>query len=155
VKSKTPDEIIAGLGLIPHPEGGHYREIIRSPRRLEIPDSGTRNAVTSIYFLLQKGEVSRWHRVASDEIWIWLEGDAMELHASDLLAYAIHELSHENRQVLVPAHHWQAAKTKGQYSLMACIVAPGFDFQDFELIEPASTPARKLLELHPSTNLFM
>ncbi len=144
-------KLIDELGLMPHPEGGHFCEVIRSSRTIEIPGQGPRSAITSIHFLLTRGERSRWHRVASDEVWIWLEGAPLELHVSDLREYTVEILQPPQRQHVVPAGHWQAARTRGEYSLVACVVAPGFDFADFELIhpdtEPGSEVARGLIAL--------
>src|SRR5579862_1795835 len=72
--------LIAELGLLPHPEGGYYRELFRSGEPVRPADGrGDRAALTTIYFLLASGQHSRWHRVASDEAWHHYEGDALEL----------------------------------------------------------------------------
>jgi uncharacterized protein len=150
---------IEAFKLLPHPEGGYYREVIRSQRPIEMPVQGSRKALTSIYFLLCRSEVSRWHRVASDEVWIWLDGSPLDLHVSDLSGYAVETLQTSNRQWMVPSGHWQAARTQGDYSLMACVVAPGFEFADFELIRPdtqaGSGVAKQLIALRPEAQAFV
>ena len=133
---------IEELELAPHPEGGFYRETHRSPRVLPaLPDyPGDRVACTSILFLLPTGVVSRWHRVRSEELWLLHEGDPLRLSlradpddgATSVL------LSRAAPQAVVPAGMWQQAEvapgTAG-YSLVGCVVAPGFDFEDFEMAE--------------------
>jgi predicted cupin superfamily sugar epimerase len=140
-------QLIDFLGLAPHPEGGHFREVYRSASRVQPLDSRSeRLALTTIYFLLAQGEVSRWHRVASDEVWHYYEGDALELFTLDP------ELGRLGRHVLgpvaegvqpvsvVPAGDWQAARSLGAYTLVGCSVGPSFEFEDFELLgeQPAA-----------------
>jgi uncharacterized protein len=130
--------LIEQLTLEPHPEGGYFREVYRSLSRL-LPGDGRpeRAAVTTICFLLTAGQHSRWHRVRSDEIWHFYEGDPLELFVGPPLFDEVH------RTVLgpaggpgepvcaVPPDWWQAARPLGRYSLVGCTVAPGFDFADF------------------------
>jgi len=128
-------ELVRLLGLSPHPEGGAYSETWRSPVALP-----ARAASTTIYFLLDRGERSRWHRVDADEIWTHLEGGPLEL-----LTWV--EGSEVERRVLgpvdaagtrpvavVPAGVWQAARPAGGYVLSGCTVAPGFEFRSFRLM---------------------
>lgn len=134
-------EIIAQLGLKPHPEGGHYRETWRAPS-----DPGNRAPGTAIYFLLAAGEVSHWHRVDAAEIWHWYAGAALSLSISVEGAFAKeHVLSNDlNRgrpQVIVPAGHWQSARSLGAWTLAGCTVSPGFEFDHFELAAPGWSPA--------------
>ena len=136
-------ELIARLRLEPHPEGGWYREIHRSAELLQTA-RGPRAALTSIYFLLERGQHSRWHVVSSDEIWHHAGGAPLEL-----LVYPP-ATRQARRQVLGPASRgmdgigvvaageWQAARSLGDWSLMGCDVAPGFDFEDFSFV--ASVP---------------
>jgi uncharacterized protein len=160
---------IKRLNLRPHPEGGYYRESIRSPRRLEfrepLPEGAsrteeprTRDAVTSIEFLLTAGEVSRWHCVQSDEVWIWLDGAPLLLldapGQAGPSATAWH-LDAVRRQALIPARHWQAARSQGDFTLCACVVAPGFDFADFELISENHPLAPYLANCHPEALQFL
>lgn len=129
--------LIQRLKLEPHPEGGHYREIWRSANMVQ-PDDGRdeRRAVTTIYFLLAAGEHSRWHRVRSDEVWHFYDGDPLELLTAprDLLSVETVVLGPgpSDRHVhTVPANSWQAARSTGSFSLVGCTVAPGFEFEDF------------------------
>ena len=136
-------EVIDRLALKPHPEGGWYREVQRSRERVTTA-RGDRAALTTIYYLLEQAEHSRWHVVASDEIWHFLGGAALELLSYDPAARAL------RRQVLdraeggcepvavVPAGLWQAARSLGEYSLIGCCVGPGFEFADFRFV--ASLP---------------
>lgn len=133
-------ELIAQLALAPHPEGGHYRETWRSALRVQTTDGRERAALTDIYYLLTAGSFSVWHRVCSDEVWHWYEGEPLEL------LVAAPDLAEHRRIVLgpaaasagpaftVPAHWWQAARPLGEYALCGCTVAPGFDFEDFSFL---------------------
>ena len=128
------DRIIRLLKLKPHPEGGYFRETFR--------DAGGRRAhSTAIYFLLKKGEASRWHRIDAAEVWHWYGGAPLELLiAKDRNKPARHILGSdlakgERPQIVVPAKHWQAARSQGAYTLVGCTVAPGFLFEKFELGE--------------------
>ncbi len=143
-------EIIASLGLAPHPEGGFYRETHRGSLVLEgLPHGGPRAAHTAIYFLLPVGTFSALHRVRSDEVWHHYDGDAVDLHTIDEAGR--HEIIRlgkdlaggELPQHVVPAGAWQAAVPKGdRWALCGCTVAPGFDFADFEMPDRASLLAR-------------
>ena len=135
------EELVRRLGLAPHPEGGFYREIFRSARRVQPFDARpTRHALTLIYFLLADGGASRWHRVASDEAWTWVEGDALELFRLDapLSAFSTHRLGpvaeDAEPAAVIGAGEWQAARTTGAYTLVTCAVGPGFDFADFRMM---------------------
>jgi predicted cupin superfamily sugar epimerase len=136
---KSAREVIARLDLRPHPEGGWFREVHRSPDPVDTPH-GARAAITSIYFLLEAGQVSRWHVVASDEIWHHHHGAPLEL-----LAYQPDSGEFRRRVLgsprdaqepigIVPAGVWQAARSQGGFSLMGCDVGPGFDFADFRFV---------------------
>ena len=131
--------MIRRLRLEPHPEGGHYREIFRSAHLVR-RDSDTRSAVTTIYFLLCRDEISRWHVVASDEIWHHYEGAALEIvtYQPEADRPEIVRLGPEakaSRPVhTVPAGCWQSARTAGEYALVGCTVAPGFEFADFRFV---------------------
>lgn len=133
------DALIHRLQLQPHPEGGHYREVFRSPQQVR-DDRGDRTAVTTIYFLLRSGEVSRWHRVTAVEIWHFYEGDPLELLSYDpatdqLTRFVLGPEQGESQAIaVVPAHHWQAARPLGVHSLVGCTVAPGFEFRDFAFV---------------------
>lgn len=137
----TAAQLRQQLNLQPHPEGGYYRQTFRSAIELEAPQ-GPRAASTAIYFLLEQGDFSAWHRVASDEVWHFYAGDPLELH---LIypdgRYQLHLLgpptARSEPQVVVPAGVWQAACPVGTFTLAGCTVAPGFDFADFDLPERA------------------
>jgi predicted cupin superfamily sugar epimerase len=127
-------ELIATLKLRPHPEGGFYREIFRSTTEVApADDRGSRAALTTIYFLLREGDVSRWHRVTSDEVWHLYEGGPLELLGPIG--------SGEDAPVCtIRAGQWQAARPLTAYVLVGCTVGPGFDFADFRLL--ADDPER-------------
>ena len=143
--------LITALDLSPHPEGGVFREIHRSTARVEPLDGrGERAGLTTIYFLLVSGEASRWHRVASDEAWHFLEGDALELHQADarLESMTTRILGPWGPEAeparVVPAGSWQVARTTGDYTLVGCTVGPGFDFRDFVLLRDLPVEAEGL-----------
>ena len=135
------DQIIDRLALMPHPEGGHFRETYRHE-----PADGGRGATTAIYYLLKAGEVSHWHRIDAVEIWHWYAGgplvlsisenghDAEALHLGPALAQG------QRPQAVVPAGAWQAAESLGAWSLVGCTVAPAFEFDGFELAPPDWRP---------------
>ena len=124
-------QLIETLGLQPHPEGGWYRQIYKSAERVtRHADGAERTALTTIYFLLAEGTYSRWHRVESDEVWQFYEGDALEL---TIRGQAPVVLDAGNRVHVVPARQWQTARPLGAYALAGCTVGPGFEFADFEL----------------------
>ena len=135
------DAIVAALGLQPHPEGGWYREIHRSPAA-----KGERAAVTAIYYLLKAGERSHWHRVDADEIWHWHAGAPLELSLSEdgrfsrALTLGIALATGARPQIVVPARTWQSARSLGGFTLVGCTVAPGFEFSGFEMAPPGWQP---------------
>ncbi len=151
--------LIERLHLRPHPEGGHYAEVFRSTAEVEA-SRGRRAALTSIYFLLRAGEVSRWHRVASDEVWCHLEGAPIELHRLDAATRRVQSVllasvsEQAEPQCTVPAGAWQAARPLGEYSLAACMVAPGFDFEDFTLMNDDDPLRAWLAREHPALAAF-
>ena len=117
--------------------------------------------VTSIYFLLTAGEVSRWHRVRAEEIWHFYEGSAVELlqltpSGGDLERIVLGPLGDRQRPVhCVPAHHWQAARSRGDYSLVGCTVAPAFQFADFALLKDSPALAAVISRNHPAVAQFV
>jgi len=148
--------LIGTLGLSPHPEGGYYRRIFGSTSTVSPRDGrGERAAVSTIYYLLVAGDVSRWHRVASDEVWHHYEGAPLEMFTADpaldrVDANTLGTLADSTRPVVVvPAGMWQAARTTGEYTLVGCTVAPGFDFEDFELLRDAPAIAAEMRRRHP------
>ena len=135
--------IVRLLDLAPHPEGGFYRETFRD---LAASGLGQRAASTAIYFLLPAGIVSRWHRVDAAEIWHWYAGAPLEL-ALGARADAISSLilgsrleAGERPQAVVPAHHWQQARSLGDFTLVGCTVAPAFEFSRFEILPHGASP---------------
>ncbi|MCK6490579.1 MAG: cupin domain-containing protein [Planctomycetes bacterium] len=133
-------ELVRLLSLVPHPEGGHYVETFRAPAQVA-GAGGTRSASTAILFLLAAGEVSRWHRVRSDEVWHWHEGAPLELltctgPGAPVLRLPLGPVAANCLpQRVVPAGVWQAARPLGGHTLVGCTVAPGFDFADFTLVD--------------------
>ena len=141
--SETAGQIIARLGLEPHPEGGHFRETFRD----DAVDADGRSRSTAIYFLLARNERSHWHRIDAVEIWHWHAGAALELSIADdsgtrVLRLGADLAAGELPQGIVPPHAWQAAATTGDWTLVGCTVAPGFDFATFELAPPGWMPSR-------------
>jgi predicted cupin superfamily sugar epimerase len=134
---KDARRIIRLLKLKPHPEGGYFRETFRDP-------DGRRAHSTAIYFLLERGQASRWHRVDAAEVWHWYGGAPLELLiAKDRKRPKARILGGdlskgERPQIVVPSGHWQAARSMGDYTLAGCTVAPGFLFEAFELGEMPS-----------------
>jgi uncharacterized protein len=120
---------IRRLGLIPHPEGGYYRETFKSASTLALPDGRRRRASTAIHFLLPAGTCSTWHRLCSDEIWHYYDGGRLHLYR---LGIGEIVLDRSTPQAVVPAGTWQAAEPEDSV-LCGCTVAPGFEFEDFEL----------------------
>lgn len=136
----TADALIRRLDLQPHPEGGHYREVHRSERTVRRGDDD-RAAITTIYYLLQAGEYSRWHEVASDEVWHYMHGAPLELLTFDPVAERLGrtQLGPIDQPACTPVHivppgHWQAARPTGVFALVGCTVGPGFDFADFRFV---------------------
>ncbi len=135
----TPQEIITRLNLEPHPEGGHYRQtwVADDPGSPAGRPSGT-----CIYFLLQAGETSHWHRCDATEIWLYHAGAPLELRlsATDAGPAVTHLLTPDLNagapQVIVPKDHWQSARSTGGHTLVSCTVSPGFQFNGFTLAPP-------------------
>lgn len=136
----TAADIIRKLDLKPHPEGGHFRETFRDSR-----SDGGRAASTAILFLLKSGERSHWHRVDAVEVWHYHAGAPLALSIVDgskeesvRLGNDLH--AGEFPQAVVPARAWQAAESLGDWTLVGCTVAPGFDLAGFELAPPGWSP---------------
>jgi predicted cupin superfamily sugar epimerase len=134
---------IDALGLVPHPEGGHFRETFRDGRTID----GRRAASTAIYYLLARGERSRWHRVDAAEIWHWYAGAPLRLRiAEEGRARDVrlgNDLAAGDRpQAEAPAGAWQEAESLGAWTLVGCTVAPGFEFAGFELAPLGFDPTK-------------
>jgi predicted cupin superfamily sugar epimerase len=138
----TAADIIARLELKPHPEGGYFRETFRDTRL----DADGRSVSTAIYFLLARGERSHWHRIDAVEIWHFYAGSALTLEIADsdgrrIVALGPELAAGEVLQAAVPANAWQAAESCGDWTLVGCTVAPGFDFAAFELAPQGWMPS--------------
>lgn len=160
--ASVAERLAAQLGLEPHPEGGRYRQLHRSVSAVAVPGRGVeRPALTSILFLLARGELSRWHRVLSDEAWHFHEGDPLELLVLDagfggVTRHLLGRASEGNAALaVVPAGAWQAARPLGEYSLVACDVGPGFDFADFALLADVPAESTRLRERFPDVAGFL
>lgn len=140
------DRVIRELGLVPHPEGGHYRETFRDSVMIESRGS-ERHASTAIYYLLRAGEISHWHRVDAAEVWHWYAGAPLVLTlyedgwAEDGREAAGRTLGNDlsmgqRPQIVVPAGAWQTARSLGDWTLAGCTVAPAFRFEGFEMAPP-------------------
>lgn len=154
-------ELIGALALEPHPEGGMYRRTWQSAARVRPDDArGARAALTVIYYLLVDRGISRWHRVLSDESWHWYEGAPLQLFTAPagggaIASRTLGPLSSVSApHGVVAAGCWQAARCSGDYTLVGCCVAPGFEFDDFVLIgalaesdRPRLAPASLYAEL--------
>ena len=154
--------LIETLNLQPHPEGGYFCEIFRSTHRVQpIDDRNERSALTTIYFLLVAGGFSHWHRVKSDEIWHYYEGDDLELFWIECDGGRLHRCLlgqvGEGREpiVVVPAGCWQAAQTKGAYTLVGCTVGPGFEYEDFEMLNKNPEEAEEIRQRFPELRGFV
>ena len=134
VETPSAADIIARLELKPHPEGGHFRETFRDTRL----DTDGRPVSTAIHFLLARGERSHWHRIDAVEVWHYYAGSALTLQIADSDGRRSIRLgpdlaAGEVPQAIVPPQAWQAAMSTGDWTLVGCTVAPGFDFAKFEL----------------------
>ncbi len=131
-------ELVRTLALQPHPEGGWYAEVFRSSLPVGTHDGRPpRVALTSIDFLLARGQCSAWHQVLSDEVWHLLEGDGLRLWLAppDAAAFSCVDLglvqAGQRPRAVVPAGWWQAAEPLGDYAYVGATVGPGFEFADF------------------------
>jgi predicted cupin superfamily sugar epimerase len=135
VDAPTAADMIARLELKPHPEGGHYRETFRDTRT----DGNGRAFSTAIYFLLARGECAHWHRIDAVEVWHYYAGHALSLQIAHdggtkhTVRLGPDVAAGERPQAIVPAQAWQSAESTGDWTLVGCTVAPGFEFAKFEL----------------------
>ena len=143
---RTADYWVQKLNLLPHPEGGYFRETYRSSEsiaaeNLPIGFVGDRNHSTAIYFLLENGQRSVFHKIKSDEIWHFHDGDPLVIYIIEEngvlkeLKLGITGDIDTFPQAVVPAGCWFAAEPIGKYTLVGCTVSPGFDFSDFEMAD--------------------
>lgn len=140
--------LVEKLELLPHPEGGFYKETYRSN---QTTSNGSRNLMTSIYFLLTGKNFSRFHRIKSDEAWYFHEGSSLIVHEISEKGYTQTKLGLDITNGEVPFHLVNSEVIFGSsvpqedgYALVSCTVAPGFDFEDFELFD-----TQTLLNLYP------
>ncbi len=147
------------IDLIDHPEGGRFCEIFRSAAKVTTVTGVRRSALTHIYFSLNPGEVSRFHRVASDEVWNLYQGDEVNLYIWDGSGnspeHVVLSACNNNFCHVVPAGLWQAAEPVSSTVLVGCSVAPGFEYQDFSLMGTESDEAKRLLFLAPDMKKFL
>ena len=155
---KTAQQLIDALDLKAHPEGGFYKEVYRSDMSLHSTGANaTRNAITCIYFLLLKGQVSQFHRVKHDEVWNFYLGAPLRL--IDINGDGVEDIilgDYRDKVVaqhVIKANNWQAAESTGDYSLVGCSVAPGFDFADFSFLSADESTA--LAKQYPTLEKFM
>jgi uncharacterized protein len=131
--------LIDRLRLSPHPEGGWYREVHRADDRV-MTDRGSRAALTTIYYLLEREQLSRWHVVESDEVWHFYAGATLELLRYNPYTRACRRTvlgppaPGQEPVGIVSSRTWQAARSLGEYSLVGCTVGPGFEFGDFRFV---------------------
>lgn len=135
------NQIIHSLNLEPHPEGGYYRETYRSSEHVNREDGSSRNAGTAIYFLLTADVCTKWHRFGSDELWHFYKGDQLVIEvinedgAFEQLLLNDPFAGEGQLQQLIPKNSWQRAYSSGAFTLVGTTVFPGFEFEDFEMID--------------------
>ncbi|MFZ9000761.1 MAG: cupin domain-containing protein [Bacteriovoracaceae bacterium] len=144
-------EYIKHLDLSPHPEGGYFKEIYRSDTEKEFI-AGKRSLLTSIYFLLEKGQKSHWHKIKSDEQWHFYAGAPLTIciikeNKLEKLSLGPNIKNGESLFINIPADHWFGAFSNGDFTLVGATVAPGFDFQDFSLAKREDIPLKDPLSL--------
>lgn len=144
------------LALEPHVEGGHYRRIYESTSSVAFGDEQRKRPMaTSIYYLLCASEISHWHRIDADEIWHWYEGDPIEMLRFDprdqqLARHRLGPVSDDSAPVfVVPAGSWQAARPLGEYALVGCTVAPGYEWRGFTTLEGNQIVIDQLRDICP------
>ncbi|MBN9335419.1 cupin domain-containing protein [Devosia sp.] len=133
-------DVIYTLGMERHPEGGWFAETF-----VDVEGEAGRAHSTAIYYLLEAGDQSHWHRVDAVEVWHYYAGAPIELTLSEGISVDRHVLGNDlatgqRPQVVVPRQVWQAAKSLGDWTLVGCTVAPGFRFSGFEMAAPDWTP---------------
>lgn len=145
--------------LLEHPEGGRFREVFKSQRIVTTPSGTARSALTHIYFSLNSGEVSKFHRVLSDEVWNLYQGNGLNLYiweGANELPEVIRLSAEDNAFChVVPAGVWQAAEPLDEAVLVGCSVAPGFEFSDFKLLHAEPEQAKVLNAMDPKMAKFI
>ncbi|MBN1906632.1 MAG: cupin domain-containing protein [Deltaproteobacteria bacterium] len=147
------------IDLKDHPEGGRFCEVFRSTATVTTLAGSTRSAITHIYFSLNPGEVSRFHRVASDEVWNLYQGAGLNLYIWDgsdnSPEHVVLSAKNNNFCHVVTAGLWQVAEPRSDAVLVGCSVAPGFEFQDFSLMGAESDEAKRLLSIAPQMAKYL
>jgi len=147
-------DLIRSLELAEHPEGGYFREVFRSPNEVTASGDRIRSALSTIYYLLPAGDCSRWHILDTDEIWHFYAGAPLELFFAepeglDLTQARLGPLGEGCDLVqVVPARHWMAARSTGDYTLVGCTMGPGFDVSDFRMLRDDPESATRFREAH-------
>lgn len=157
-KNHTMQHLIDRYGLSPHPEGGYYREVYRSRHTVLSPEvDAERQAVTHIYFLLTTGQISRFHRVFHDEVWNFYEGSPLRLISFDGVSVQEQLLGPDGTGYVgvIEGGLFQAAESTGDYSLVGCSVAPGFDFTDFSFLADVPELPQMLEQKAPAYQKFV
>ncbi len=146
-RTPTAAEVVAMLNLSPHPEGGYFRETFRDTVAISFGNGTARAASTAIYFLLEGGEVSRWHTVDAAETWHWYQGAPLRLSTAPRETGPVTDTilgcdlqNGERPQAVVPTGVWQQAQSLGAWSLVGCTVAPGFSFDGFKMAPEGFEP---------------
>jgi len=146
------------IDLIEHPEGGRFREVFRSDAVIKRADGQDRSALTHIYFSLNEGEVSQFHRIQSDEVWNLYQGTGLYLYTWDGTNVPPQQIelsvTSDSFCHVVPAGQWQAAESISGIVLVGCSVGPGFEFTDFELLSPDSDLVNMIQTEHPTLSKF-
>lgn len=159
----TAEEIISIYKLQRHPEGGYYKETYRALEKISrnaLPERfpGSRNFCTAIYFLLEQGNFSAFHRIKSDECWHFYAGQTLHIYIIDpsgelqVVKLGNDILNGESFQFIVPAGYWFASRpaSESKFSFVGCTVSPGFDFADFEMAD-----ANDLIKLFPQHKILI
>ncbi|WP_120497833.1 cupin domain-containing protein [Kiloniella sp. EL199] len=147
MKNYSAQEIVKHLDLQPHPEGGWYKETYRHQ-----PSDGSRGDQTAIFFLLEKGQGSHWHKVDAVEMWHWYAGSPLTLRSHNgkfhneekqtVVTLGPDVIAGQTPQHVIPKDHWQAASAEQGWVLVGCTVAPAFEFDGFELAAPGWAPGK-------------
>jgi len=152
--SKKIKQLIETLELSPHPEGGYYREVFRSEKTVQSPVHGKkRHAMTDIYFLLNAGQKSRFHRIVHDEIWHFYKGAPLTLIEINSETFEMSKVilgdTDSVLKHMIKGGNWQSAYSEGDYSLVGCTVAPGFTFSDFSFLTDDKKTYERMMKAYP------
>jgi uncharacterized protein len=151
-------KLIDKYNLIEHPEGGYYREVYRSKQILKPYDSKEKkSAITHIYFLLLKGQISRFHKIIQDEIWTYYKGSPLKIIKYDTFEVKEEIIGYNSGNFfsIIKGGTFQSAECLGDYSLVGCTVSPGFEFKDFSFLSDYPSLKEKLLTDHSDYKKFL